>query len=289
MTKKKIEIININEADIVRLYPDSEAPKLAGIMGIQYSDDAQNFFQTMRSVVMIYIYLHNREQNLEVSKEYKKAKTMIAHIDKLISSAEDYGSSNKDSFNIAVALEKQWALKKPSVENNTLTADINMTDAKGQSSWMVEGHPSASGWQSLLFHGKVGELGKILTNPDDALEDHLTNLKIMRQQACVDLKELEIRKSDRTRNFAIRQVIVLIRDEYEKLPGKRATLSNTRAGKGASGIFMNLVKAVLEPVLPPYWEDKRLESVIRSVLHPKPKKTSKKGEDSKNIDKKSTK
>lgn len=222
MTKKKIEIININEADITRLYPDSDAPKLAGIMGIQYSDDAQIFFQTMKSVVMIYIYLHNREQNLEVSKEYEKTKRFISYIDKLISSAEDYSASNKDSFNINTALEKQWALKKPSVENNTMTADINMTDAKGQSSWLVTGHPSESGWQSLLFHGKVGELGKILTNPEDAFEDHLTNLKIMRQRACIILKELEIRKSDRTRNYAIRQVIALLRDEYEVFCGKRA-------------------------------------------------------------------
>jgi hypothetical protein len=76
MTKKKIEIINMTEADIVRLYPNSDAPKLSGIIGIQYSDDTPKFFQTMRSIVMIYIYLHNREQNLEVSKEYKKANCM---------------------------------------------------------------------------------------------------------------------------------------------------------------------------------------------------------------------
>ena len=150
-----------------------------------------------------------------------------------------------------------------------------MTDAKGQSSWLVTGHPSTSGWQSLLFHGKVGELGKILTNPEDAFEDHLTNLKIMRQRACIILKELEIRKSDRTRNYAIRQVIVLLRDEYEEFSGKRATLSNTRDGEGASGIFHDLAEAVLRPVLllSEYWKDRRLESVIRSVLHPESNET----------------
>jgi hypothetical protein len=189
-------------------------------------------------------------------------------MNKLILSAEVEAIPNRHSFNINVALEKEWALKKPSLENNTMTADINMTDAKGQSSWLVTGHPSISGWQSLLFHGKVGELGKILTNPEDAFEDHLTNLKIMRQHAYVILKELELRKSDRTRSYAVRQVIVLLRDQYEKFSGKRATLSNTGAGEGASGIFKKLADAVLRPVLPPYWKNRSLESVIDSVLYP---------------------
>jgi hypothetical protein len=173
------------------------------------------------------------------------------------------------------------AVKKPSIENNTMTADINMLDAKGQSSWMVTGYPSASGWQSLLFHGKIDEPGKILTNPDDALEDHLTNLKIMRQRATVILKELELRKSDRTRNYPMRQVIVLLRDVYEKFSGKRATLSNTGSGEGASGIFKELSEAVFRPVLPSYWKNRRLDSVINNLLYPKSHKKPKKCKEAK--------
>jgi hypothetical protein len=114
MTKKTIEIINLSQSDIDRLYPDSDAPKLARIMGVQYSDEVQKFFQTMKSIVMIYIYLHNREQNLSPSEEYKKTKRSISYMNKLILSAEVEDIPNRHSFNINVALEKEWALKKPS-------------------------------------------------------------------------------------------------------------------------------------------------------------------------------
>ena len=152
-----------------------------------------------------------------------------------------------------------------------LTAKINLVNAKREPRWKIKGYPSIDGSQQLLFHGGAG---KILDLSDDIVEDDISILYSTLRKYYEVENELRKSRSSRSRSSAFRKTIVLLRKEYESFSGKRATLSNTGAGKGASGSFNDLAEAVLRPVLllSPYWKHRRLESVIRSVLYAKSNK-----------------
>jgi hypothetical protein len=258
---------DVKKANIRSIYTQEHQKHIAGIIGIDDPHEVQKFANAAISIAEMQIF-HQLEDTGPKSNEVKAALDDVHK--KLISLLESFDvldAVSRREIEYQAAVEKELKRQGLHYRENLWLEDIVLEEeenASGEAKAGVihPGRPPGPGrkkwWSEIPFN-------RMRTSGVDLLNSLITPIRELENLVRLAKLELPPPKKGRPRHDYTRKSVRCVLKLRDYFTGRRELAGHTGRIRTNHRQSMDLVNAVLGPVLSPYWTHKSLERTVREV------------------------